>query len=30
MDVFERPGESDLTANVDFAYLKESMRDLGE
>ncbi|KAJ3781358.1 S-adenosyl-L-methionine-dependent methyltransferase [Lentinula aff. detonsa] len=28
MDVFHRPGECDLTANVDFAYLKESMQDL--
>ncbi|TFK74089.1 DUF185-domain-containing protein, partial [Pluteus cervinus] len=27
-DVFEQPGECDLTANVDFAYLKESMADL--
>jgi hypothetical protein len=27
--VFNRPGECDLTANVDFAYLKEAMGDLG-
>lgn len=29
VDVFHRPGECDLTANVDFAYLKESLADLG-
>ncbi|XP_006459262.1 hypothetical protein AGABI2DRAFT_65768 [Agaricus bisporus var. bisporus H97] len=28
VDVFHRPGECDLTANVDFAYLKEAMSDL--
>ncbi|KAF9000650.1 S-adenosyl-L-methionine-dependent methyltransferase [Cyathus striatus] len=28
VDIFHRPGESDLTANVDFAFLKESMSDL--
>jgi NADH dehydrogenase [ubiquinone] 1 alpha subcomplex assembly factor 7 len=28
VDIFHRPGECDLTANVDFAYLKESMQDL--
>jgi len=26
--VFHRPGECDLTANVDFAYLKEAVRGL--
>lgn len=29
VDVFHEPGNSDLTANVDFAYLKEAMGDLG-
>ena len=29
MDIFHRPGECDLTANVDFAYLKEAMKGLG-
>ena len=29
MDVFHRPGECDLTTNVDFAYLKEAIGDLG-
>lgn len=29
MDVFERPGECDLTTNVDFAYLKDAIADLG-
>ncbi|KAF5391635.1 hypothetical protein D9757_002467 [Collybiopsis confluens] len=28
VDIFHRPGECDLTANVDFAYLTESMQDL--
>ncbi|KAJ7145109.1 S-adenosyl-L-methionine-dependent methyltransferase [Mycena crocata] len=28
VDVFHTPGECDLTANVDFAYLTESMNDL--
>ncbi|KAG7451355.1 DUF185-domain-containing protein [Guyanagaster necrorhizus] len=28
VDVFERPGECDLTANVDFGYIKEAMGDL--
>ncbi|KAL0954930.1 hypothetical protein HGRIS_003863 [Hohenbuehelia grisea] len=28
VDVFHRPGECDLTANVDFAYLRESMSDI--
>ena len=28
MDVFETPGQCDLTANVDFGYLKEAMQDL--
>ncbi|KAJ3935580.1 MAG: S-adenosyl-L-methionine-dependent methyltransferase [Lentinula lateritia] len=28
VDIFHRPGECDLTANVDFAYLKEAMKDL--
>ncbi|KAK0446166.1 S-adenosyl-L-methionine-dependent methyltransferase [Armillaria borealis] len=27
-DVFDRPGECDLTANVDFGYIKEAMGDL--
>lgn len=29
VDVFHRPGECDLTVNVDFAYLKEATADLG-
>jgi len=29
VDVFHQPGNSDLTANVDFAYLREAMSDLG-
>lgn len=29
MDVFQTPGDCDLTVNVDFAYLKEAMKDLG-
>ncbi|KAJ8594668.1 DUF185-domain-containing protein [Rhizopogon salebrosus TDB-379] len=29
VDIFCRPGECDITANVDFALLKESMADLG-
>ena len=29
MDTFHRPGECDLTTNVDFAYLKEAIADLG-
>ncbi|KAK1220837.1 hypothetical protein PQX77_016357 [Marasmius sp. AFHP31] len=29
VDFFHRPGECDLTANVDFAYLREAMRALG-
>jgi len=29
VDVFHRPGECDLTANVDFAYLKEAVTGLG-
>ncbi|TFK28144.1 DUF185-domain-containing protein [Coprinopsis marcescibilis] len=28
VDVFHRPGDCDLTANVDFAYLKEAMTGL--
>ncbi|OSX57637.1 hypothetical protein POSPLADRAFT_1155864 [Postia placenta MAD-698-R-SB12] len=28
VDVFHRPGECDLTVNVDFAYLKEAVRDI--
>ncbi|CCL99309.1 uncharacterized protein FIBRA_01325 [Fibroporia radiculosa] len=28
VDVFHRPGECDLTTNVDFAYLKEATADL--
>jgi len=28
VDIFHRPGECDLTANVDFAYLKEAFADL--
>ncbi|TDL16465.1 DUF185-domain-containing protein [Rickenella mellea] len=27
VDIFSRPGQSDLTANVDFAYVKEAMAD---
>jgi NADH dehydrogenase [ubiquinone] 1 alpha subcomplex assembly factor 7 len=29
VDVFHRPGECDLTANVDFAYLMEAVADIG-
>lgn len=29
VDVFHRPGECDLTTNVDFAFLREAMGDLG-
>ena len=29
VDVFEEPGSADLTANVDFAYLRESLSGLG-
>ncbi|PSS36776.1 hypothetical protein PHLCEN_2v1407 [Hermanssonia centrifuga] len=29
VDVFHRPGECDLTTNVDFAYLKDAIADLG-
>lgn len=29
VDVFHRPGECDLTVNVDFAYLREAAADLG-
>lgn len=29
MEVFHEPGNCDLTSNVDFAYLKEAMNDLG-
>lgn len=28
VDVFHRPGECDLTTNVDFAFLREAMEDL--
>ncbi|KAF9526341.1 S-adenosyl-L-methionine-dependent methyltransferase [Crepidotus variabilis] len=28
VDVFHKPGECDLTANVDFAYLREAMADI--
>ena len=28
--VFDDPGKADLTANVDFAYLKESLEGVGE
>ncbi|KAF8697760.1 hypothetical protein AX14_001191 [Amanita brunnescens Koide BX004] len=28
VDVFHKPGECDLTANVDFAYIKEAISDL--
>ncbi|KAL0567551.1 hypothetical protein V5O48_014437 [Marasmius crinis-equi] len=28
VDLFYRPGECDLTANVDFAYLREAMQEL--
>lgn len=30
VDVFEDPGNCDLTANVDFAYLRESLTGTGE
>ena len=29
VSVFHRPGECDLTTNVDFAFLKEAVKDLG-
>ena len=29
VDVFHRPGECDLTVNVDFSYLAEAAADLG-
>lgn len=29
VDAFHRPGECDLTVNVDFAYLKDATADLG-
>lgn len=29
VDVFHRPGECDVTANVDFGLLKEVLSDLG-
>lgn len=29
VDVFDEPGSSDLTANVDFAYLSESLEGVG-
>lgn len=29
VEVFDEPGSSDLTANVDFAYLKEAMSQPG-
>ena len=29
VDIFHRPGECDITANVDFAFMKESMHDIG-
>lgn len=30
MDVFEKPGMSDLTTNVDFAFLKEALEGIGK
>lgn len=30
VDVFHRPGECDLTANVDFAYLSEALVEHGQ
>lgn len=30
VDVFDQPGSSDLTANVDFAYLREALEGVGE
>ena len=30
MNVFDTPGSSDLTANVDFAYLKEALEGTGK
>ena len=30
MHVFDDPGSADLTANVDFAYLKESLEGVGQ
>ena len=29
MDVFDEPGSADLTANVDFTYLREALSGLG-
>jgi len=29
VDVFKDPGKCDLTANVDFALLKEALQDIG-
>lgn len=29
MDVFHRPGDCDLTTNVDFTFIQEAMGDLG-
>jgi len=29
VDIFQEPGNCDITANVDFAYLRESMEDIG-
>jgi NADH dehydrogenase [ubiquinone] 1 alpha subcomplex assembly factor 7 len=30
VDIFQHPGECDLTANVDFAYLMEAVADIGK
>lgn len=30
VDIFHSPGKCDLTANVDFAYLRESLEGVGE
>jgi NADH dehydrogenase [ubiquinone] 1 alpha subcomplex assembly factor 7 len=30
VNVFDTPGSADLTANVDFAYLREAMQGKGE
>jgi SAM-dependent MidA family methyltransferase len=30
VDVFDEPGSADLTANVDFAYLRESLDKTGQ
>lgn len=30
VDVFEKPGTADLTANVDFEYLREALAGTGE